>query len=197
MKIIIVSIIFLSISFNVHSGDFNFETSAEGIATALTNQKSKKRVKTRGLKGINVKKTRSIKVVGEEKGLVVEKTVLIPSDQTDRSVNLKIEFDVDSSAIRSDSFALLDELGKALTGAKLAGKDLAIIGHTDSDGDVNYNLKLSLSRAVSVKTYLTTNFQIEAYRLTVFGYGESLPLVPDNNTGNKQLNRRVEITLKE
>jgi len=87
----------------------------------------------------------------------------------------------------------LNELGQALTSEKLKGIPVSINGHTDSDGKDAYNLKLSLNRAFAVKSYLTSNYSISPSLLKVVGYGEGLPLVPNNSQANKQINRRVEI----
>jgi OOP family OmpA-OmpF porin len=68
-------------------------------------------------------------------------------------------------------------------------------GHTDSDGDIAYNMDLSLKRAFAVKDYLTANFHISPSLLKVEGCGEGLPLVPNTSERNKQVNRRVEIAV--
>jgi outer membrane protein OmpA-like peptidoglycan-associated protein len=179
----------------VSAGEYNFETTAEGIEKALTQPRPTKKIRTRGIKtrGIQSAKTRGIKVVEKEQGKVVEKTIIVDENHTPQGVNLKIEFDVDSYHIRPESFALLDELGKALTGDTLKELKIFIKGHTDTDGSDPYNLRLSLDRGLSVKQYLTANFAIPPTRLKVIGYGESMPLVPNTSTANKQLNRRVEI----
>jgi len=110
-------------------------------------------------------------------------------------INLKIEFDVNSSAIRTSSFPLLAEIADALNNAQLKDKEFIINGHTDSDGGEDYNLKLSFERAVSVKLALQNLFKINSNVLNIAGYGEGNQLVPNNTPQNKQLNRRVEIQL--
>jgi outer membrane protein OmpA-like peptidoglycan-associated protein len=179
----------------VSAGEYNFETTAQGIEKALTQPRPTKKIRTRGIKtrGFKPVKTRGIRVVEEEEGKIVEKTVMVVENQSTQGVNLKIEFDLESYTIRRESVSLLDELGKALTGDKLEGKNIFIKGHTDSDGSDNYNLKLSLNRGLSVKQYLIANFEIAPTRLKVVGYGESMPLVPNTSNAKKQLNRRVEI----
>ena len=177
-----------------HAEDFKFETTSEGITKALIKQKAERKIKTRGIKGTNAVKTRSIRVVGKEQGKLVEKTMTVPENQPIPGVYLKIEFDYDSYGIRPESFQLLNELGKALTSEQLKGHPIIIKGHTDSDGEDAYNLKLSLNRAFAVKSYLTSNFSISSSLLKVVGYGEGLPLLPNDSQENKQINRRVEIT---
>ncbi|MBF0227916.1 MAG: OmpA family protein [Desulfobacterales bacterium] len=171
---------------NALSDDLNFEDTEEGIIKALTkeNAKTKIKAKTRGFKprSINKKEVRGVTVVSDD-------------DIEEPSVNLKIEFDVNSYSIRSDSFYVLGNLGRALQSEELKGKKIIIKGHTDSDGDTDYNMKLSFNRANTVKSYLVNNFSISKSKISVLGYGESKPLRPNTNSINKQLNRRVEIAV--
>jgi len=67
-----------------------------------------------------------------------------------------------------------------------------IQGHTDSDGSPAYNLQLSEQRAESVLNYLVL-FGIDAARLESKGYGESMPVAPNDTAENKAKNRRVEL----
>ncbi|OEU65938.1 MAG: flagellar motor protein MotB [Desulfovibrio sp. S3730MH75] len=111
------------------------------------------------------------------------------------SINLAVQFDVDSATIKPESYKLLNELGKALTSAKLKNKSIIIAGHTDSDSTAEYNLKLSKDRANGVKKYLVDKFPISATRIATTGFGESRPLVPNNTKYNKLLNRRVQVSI--
>jgi outer membrane protein OmpA-like peptidoglycan-associated protein len=69
-----------------------------------------------------------------------------------------------------------------------------IIAHTDSDGDPEYNKKLSAKRAEAVKIYLT-NKGIDASRLITIPYGSSMPIAPNTTDANKAKNRRIEFRL--
>jgi outer membrane protein OmpA-like peptidoglycan-associated protein len=72
-----------------------------------------------------------------------------------------------------------------------------IQGHTDSKGSDEYNMKLGMRRAESVKAYLGTK-GISGDRITTRSFGESQP-VADNtinghdNPAGRALNRRVVI----
>jgi len=188
-----VAVFFLMIAQQAIADDLRFETTTEGIANALINSKNAANIKTRGIKAFSDTKTRGIMIVTEEQGEIVKKKIMVSEDQSEQGVNLKIEFDIDSHSIRPESYQLLNELGKALIDEKLMGIPMIIKGHTDSDGDAAYNLKLSFQRGISVKQYLTSNFAISPSSLIVVGYGEVMALVPNNSIANKQINRRVEI----
>jgi len=69
-----------------------------------------------------------------------------------------------------------------------------IAGHTDSDGSDITNMRLSASRAQSVANFLVEN-GILPYRLTVKGYGETRPQMPNTTLENKAKNRRIELTI--
>lgn len=71
--------------------------------------------------------------------------------------------------------------------------DVAIYGHTDSTGNDGINVPLSLNRANSVKTYLSSCGVQASQIKTVEGKGSSEP-VADNSTKEGQArNRRVEV----
>ncbi|SMF08949.1 OmpA family protein [Desulfovibrio gilichinskyi] len=112
-----------------------------------------------------------------------------------KSINLAIQFDVDSATIKPESYPILNELGKALTSDKLKEKNVIIAGHADADASAEYNLELSKKRAEAVKTYLTKNFPISSTRIATTGFGESKPLVPNTTKYNKLLNRRVQVSI--
>jgi outer membrane protein OmpA-like peptidoglycan-associated protein len=74
--------------------------------------------------------------------------------------------------------------------------------YTDSRGNAKSNLRLSEMRAKSIKELLENEFKIQSERMTVKGYGESIPIVVIDDieqTISKEelhlLNRRVEITI--
>lgn len=195
MKTLSICLMFLAILLvhdQAYAGDNNFESSADAISKKLASPRSKFSFQISG-EAQGVKKMRSIEVVEEDGGQLVKKSVFIFEDRPASSVNLKVEFDVNSYTIRKSSFPLLDELAKALLSDDLKTAKILVKGHTDSDGDEAMNLELSCKRAMSVKAYLVEKHQITEERMKSVGYGKALPLVENVNEQNKQLNRRVEI----
>ncbi len=100
-----------------------------------------------------------------------------------------IYFDVNSSRIKPESWATLNNTAQAI---KATSENILIVGHTDSDGAEDANLKLSQNRATSVKNALVKEFGIDASRLMTDGKGEIQPVVPNNTASGKAQNRRVE-----
>jgi outer membrane protein OmpA-like peptidoglycan-associated protein len=72
---------------------------------------------------------------------------------------------------------------------------LKIGGHTDSDGNEEFNQKLSQHRAIAIMEYLVAFANVAANQVEAIGYGSSRPLVEEKTDADKKLNRRVEFEL--
>ena len=108
-----------------------------------------------------------------------------------RSVDLVINFDLDSAKIKEPSKPLLDNLAAAMQSDRLMNIKFKVEGHTDAQGTPDHNLKLSQSRADSVIAYMTTK-GIEKERLVGEGKGFSELLLPESPKAAE--NRRVKIS---
>ena len=111
--------------------------------------------------------------------------VEIPKDV---QVNISVQFDFDSSALRSDQKPKLASLCQAIQSADI--KMFRIVGHTDASGSAAYNDQLSTLRAQEVKRHLVSECGIPADRLEAVGVGERHPYNAANPNGDE--NRRVE-----
>ena len=100
-----------------------------------------------------------------------------------------INFKVASSDLTADAKIKLDEAAVALL--KFPGLRVEIQAHTDSQGTLINNQKLSEVRAVSVATYLETK-GISSDRMEAVGYGESQPLASNQSAEGRAQNRRVQ-----
>ena len=74
------------------------------------------------------------------------------------------------------------------------GLDIAVEGHTDSVGTDEYNQGLSDRRAASVRSYLVSQ-GIPQETIDAMGFGESRPVVTNDNAAGRQQNRRVELVI--
>ncbi len=97
-------------------------------------------------------------------------------------------FDTGKHTLKPSAFSQLHSLLRRDTYRKM---HLRIVGHTDDRGGEAYNLALSLRRAKAVKAYLIEYEGFEASRITLAGYGESRPLLPNTTPANRAKNRRV------
>ena len=119
----------------------------------------------------------------------VENLVLADVNDFAQFLMRNINFEFDSSVIDESSGAALDSLAAFLNHNTL---DVEISGHADDTGGEEYNIRLSLQRAESVKAALVAR-AVDPARISTAGYGDTLPVAPNDNDENKALNRRVEI----
>jgi len=112
-----------------------------------------------------------------------------------------ITFGYNSAKLDGDFARVLDRLLYIL--AKFPEYRIHIVGHTDSRGEDQHNLELSVGRAKSVHEYLVSH-DVAAGRLTTEGKGRTELLVsPEENPDafvqeeNYRKNRRVEFFLKK
>lgn len=106
------------------------------------------------------------------------------------SVLRHVFFDTGKATLKPESFDELDKLLRMMDQNMKVRVEIG--GHTDDVGSHDVNIKLSQQRAASVKSYLTSK-GIEGKRVTAVGYGETKPLVSnDDEEGGRAINRRVE-----
>jgi outer membrane protein OmpA-like peptidoglycan-associated protein len=100
-----------------------------------------------------------------------------------------ILFDSGKAEFQPRSFAELKTLLAILD--QHPGMSIEVYGHTDNLGSEEYNLELSLKRAVNVVTYLV-EYGIASDRLSYKGFGHSSPIADNNTEKGRNKNRRVE-----
>ena len=128
----------------------------------------------------------------EEAGKVAEGQLLYEVTITDEAVH----FGFDKSDLSEEAKAALDIFAEDL---KAENKDvyIEIQGHTDNIGTEEYNLRLGQTRAEAVSSYMHTQHDIPLHRMHTFSYGESRPVVDNNNRSNRAINRRVTLVVIE
>jgi OOP family OmpA-OmpF porin len=102
-----------------------------------------------------------------------------------------IYFDFNKSDVKPESDPALSEIAKLLTGSP--NLKVFIVGHTDNVGGVDYNMKLSQSRADAVVKALTTKYKVNPQRLKAYGVGQLAPVAPNKTEEGRAKNRRVEL----
>jgi outer membrane protein OmpA-like peptidoglycan-associated protein len=113
---------------------------------------------------------------------------------TEKKIELKqaVFFDTNKATIKPVSFPLLDDVAQALKdNPKIK---VEVQGHTDSQGNDAFNMKLSQNRAESVKLYLVKK-GISSDRMDAKGYGEDQPLEDNRTADGRAKNRRVEFVI--
>jgi OmpA-OmpF porin, OOP family len=124
-----------------------------------------------------------------------------PAKPVPQKINFAADalFDFNKSELRPRGKTMLDDLANVLQGATY--EVILAIGHTDRIGSVNYNQKLSVKRAETVKQYLVGK-GIAANRIYAEGKGESQPVTKPGDCKGKisqalisclQPDRRVDV----
>ncbi|SMF64741.1 protein of unknown function [Tistlia consotensis] len=102
-----------------------------------------------------------------------------------------IYFDTDSAGLKPESDAALAQIARLMTDEPML--KVLIVGHTDSQGSLDYNLMLSRKRAAAVVEALASRFGVAAERMTPAGVGFLAPVASNRTEKGRALNRRVEL----
>jgi outer membrane protein OmpA-like peptidoglycan-associated protein len=105
-----------------------------------------------------------------------------------------INFEVGKAILLPESTVLLDQIADVIQQNQV--RKLLIVGHTDSTSNEDFNEKLSLSRAETVKRYLSSK-GVSEDSLSVQGYGKRKPKATNLTEAGRALNRRVEFFILE
>ncbi|OGU98781.1 MAG: hypothetical protein A2330_09560 [Ignavibacteria bacterium RIFOXYB2_FULL_36_7] len=125
------------------------------------------------------------------KEVVVEKPVEVKKSQW---VLVGVNFEFNKARLTPESYPILFYAVQNLN--ENPDTKVEIQGHTDNIGSEQYNMKLSEERAQTVRDYLVAK-GIDPSRLTVKGYGESMPVTDNSTPEGRSLNRRIEFKVLE
>jgi len=102
-----------------------------------------------------------------------------------------IYFDTGKSTIKPESAKAIGEIAKLLTAS--SALKLFVVGHTDNQGTVDNNIKLSQDRGEAVLQALVKDHGIAAARLRSYGCGQFAPVSTNDTDDGRAKNRRVEL----
>lgn len=129
----------------------------------------------------------------------------ISARETAQSIVIELSsdilFDFDRANLRPSAEQSLGKIAEFI--AAKEKRDILIEGYTDSKGSDDYNAKLSLARADSVRLWLVRNGRLDSATISTAGRGASNPAAPNtkpdgsDDPAGRQKNRRVEITIKK
>lgn len=128
--------------------------------------------------------------------------IVIDVDYLAREFELKgavalygIYFDYDKAVVKPESDVELQVVANYLQANP--EQKLYVVGHTDYEGSLEYNLNLSDRRAAAVVDRLTQEFGIASDRLTAAGVGPLAPRTTNATDAGRTKNRRVELVLQK
>ena len=108
-------------------------------------------------------------------------------------VSFLLYFETGGTQLTPASQALIKQILD--TAKNRPAADVSVIGHTDTEGDNNYNEKLGLERAQAIAK-LITDAGLSVAEMTVTSHGERNLLVPTPDNTAEPKNRRVEISIR-
>jgi phosphate transport system substrate-binding protein len=108
-------------------------------------------------------------------------------------LSLDIRFETNSRVLDSKAKDDLDRIVKLLNQPALKDRKILLFGFADAQGSRGTNLTLSKDRAQAVATALKGK-SIDPALIT--GFGQDLPVAPNDTEANREKNRRVEIWLR-
>ncbi|GAC1376388.1 MAG: OmpA family protein [Aquirhabdus sp.] len=107
----------------------------------------------------------------------------------DLKLELRVFFDTNKSVIKTQYQPEIAKVADKLKEFPAATAEIR--GYTDSRGSAKLNDRLSQARAEAVKTSLSTDYGIDAGRLTAKGYSWNDPVASNKTVEGRALNRRV------
>ena len=119
-------------------------------------------------------------------------TVTRSGDQIILNMPNNVTFDSNASQLKPAGANTLS--GVAMVLKEYEDTRVHIIGHTDSSGSRELNMRLSEQRAESVGTAVIT-MGVDASRLNMSGVGPDQPVASNSTAAGKAQNRRVTLTL--
>lgn len=112
------------------------------------------------------------------------------------SLGSPLLFGIGQADLKKETIPILDKIVDIVGSMP---NDINIGGHTDNapihTQDFSSNWELSAARAIAVGNYLMKK-GVDPSRLSVAGYADSRPLLPNDREENRALNRRVEILIR-
>lgn len=117
---------------------------------------------------------------------------------TAERISTSLRFLSGSTNLDVKAIADIKRISEIVRSADYEGYEFLIFGFSDSYGDLNANLALSLGRADVVKNILLNENRgyLENSNVTTFGVGPIAPVGCNDTARGRELNRRVEIWVR-
>ena len=103
----------------------------------------------------------------------------------------------DHRITKAEDRQLLRDMGAAMRDLPDKIRVLAVVGHTDSEGQESHNLLLSQRRAASVAEILVGQEKVPASRVLTRGMGPFMPIAANDTEQGRAKNRRVVFDIVE
>lgn len=139
-----------------------------------------------------------IKIEREGIDMDVPENSFVTEDSGELKVQLpdNVLFDFDESDLKKDARNTLGEVVEILEDLD-EDTSIEINGHTDNEGEAEYNLDLSEERAKAVEDYINENGDMGHLSIDRNGYGMTKPIASNETKEGQERNRRVTIVIKD
>lgn len=112
----------------------------------------------------------------------------------------KVFFDGDSSVLRQEGKAVLDQFSSVISRARQSIREVEILGHTsqgtpDKPNNIRNDRMLSAQRSAEVVIYLQSRGAVSPEKLVASSYGQFRPIAAFDTAEGRARNRRVEILI--
>lgn len=131
-------------------------------------------------------------LTAEQVALLKEQGFHLTDEGWTLDISNKVLFANNVGALNPDTRQVVEKLGKALIDVGL--NKARVDGHTDSNGQADYNQQLSRQRAQSVADVLVSVGMPPA-NLDIRGRGEEAPVADNGSAAGRAENRRVAIII--
>ena len=108
-------------------------------------------------------------------------------------VHFILYFERNSTTLTPESTKLLPDILTAIQ--ERNATDISVVGHTDTAGDIDYNMRLSTRRALAVADQLVEKGVDQSFIQTT-SHGEENPLIKTADNVAEPRNRRVEVVVR-
>ncbi|HEX9654738.1 MAG TPA: flagellar motor protein MotB [bacterium] len=133
----------------------------------------------------------------EQQGLKDRVDLFMSDNELHIKIKEEVLFDLGSAELYPQSYGILSFVAKTLF---IFSDEIKVEGHTDNlpihTERYPSNWELSFDRALNVIKYFINQQGVDPAKLSVSGYGEFRPLVPNDSPDNRAKNRRVVIKVR-
>lgn len=114
-------------------------------------------------------------------------------DENGHATLAGLAFERGSARLGDGPFAVLEDLASYLSANPRI--EVALVGHTDSEGSLDGNISLSKRRAGSVLERLVTEYGVPRSQISAEGMGYLSPIANNLTEAGRTANRRVEVII--
>lgn len=103
-------------------------------------------------------------------------------------------FESDQTDLDEEGTGYLDKLAGDMKDSLTNAYNVTVVGHTDSTGSDEHNMKLSKARAESVADYLAS-IGVDRSKIRTLAAGETNPIASNDTEEGRAMNRRAELVV--